>query len=96
MPKPAASPLDLLNPAARAWADMILRAHPELSEAGRILVIEAARERATIAAAEAALAKDGYLIAGLHGSKAHPGVAVSKNARAQLLRILTALDLQEG
>jgi hypothetical protein len=38
------------------------------------------RELATIAAAEEALANDGYLIDGLHGPKAH-SAAIAKNAR---------------
>jgi hypothetical protein len=97
MPKSTATnALDTLAPEARAWADTILKSHPELSEAGRVLVIEAARERATIAAAERSLAERGYFVEGLHGMKANPAVAVAKNARAQLLRILTALDLQEA
>jgi hypothetical protein len=92
----ATTKLDTLDPDARAWADQVLRAHKELSEAGRVLVIEAARERATIAAAEAELVEHGYFVQALHGLKASPAVAVAKNARAALLRILTALDLQEA
>jgi len=87
--------LDSLPTEARKWADKVLNAHKELTESGRVLVIEAARERATIAAAEDALQREGYLIEGLHGPKAHPAVAVAKNARAQLLRILIALNMNE-
>jgi hypothetical protein len=86
--------LEELSPAARAWADETLKAHPELTGAGHVLVVEAARARATIAAAEQALAKDGYLINGLHGPVQHPAVAMARTARAMLLRLLITLDLE--
>ena len=96
MPKSKLPPgLEELSPSAQTWAAGVLEAHPQLTSAGKVLVIEASRCRATIAAAEAALVQDGYLIEGLHGPVQHPAVAMARTARAQLLRILIALDLAD-
>jgi hypothetical protein len=91
----ARSTLDTLTPEARTWADAILKAHPELTEAGRVLVIEAARCREAIAEAERSLAESGYFVDGLHGKKTNPAESVARNNRAQLLKLLIALNLQD-
>ncbi len=94
MSKATVPGLEELSPAARAWADETLKANPSITGAGRVLVVEAARARSTIAAAEAALARDGYLLKGLHGPVQHPAVAMARTARAMLLRLLITLDLE--
>ncbi len=89
--------LDSLPTEARKWADKVLNAHKELTESGRVLVIEAARERATIAAAEDALQREGYLIEGLIDRRFRNASARMVEARELLsVDVLDSRDESDG
>lgn len=85
---------DDLHPEARAWVDEIQTSH-DLTPTGRVYVREAARAMSIIA--EARETRRSLVVAGRYKDteKASTWLTVERAARADLLRCLAALDLDQ-
>ena len=89
-PKP---PPGLKAAGKRLWSSV---AGPfELEEHEAALLLEAARTVDLLDELEAALKRDGAVIAGREGKKAHPAAVEARQQRIALARLLAALRLPE-
>jgi hypothetical protein len=92
-PKRSKAPRDLSGATRRWWAAM--SEDYGIEDTGGLSVLTlAARARDTAAAAKAIIDREGMMTTDRFGcAKAHPAVAVERDARAQMLAALKALHL---
>jgi phage terminase small subunit len=83
-----------LSPGSRAWFRGMVAEYGVSDAGGITLLTLAAEARNRMLEAAAAVAKDGLLQSDSYGrSKAHPLLAVERDARGQMLAALKALHL---
>lgn len=87
-------PVGLKAPGRRLW-NAILDAY-ELDEHELALAVEAVRTVDLLAELDAAVRKDGALIASPQGLKAHPAAVEARQQRIALARLLAALRMPAG
>jgi len=76
------------------WASVV--ADYELDEHETVLLLEACRTVDLLVELDAAVRRDGALVASPQGQKAHPGAVEARQQRVALARLLAALRLPAG
>lgn len=79
---------------ARLWRDVLGKY--ELEEHETALLIEACRTVDQLDGLHAILEREGLVVEGPHGSKAHPALTAAQQLRITLARIVAALRLPAG
>jgi P27 family predicted phage terminase small subunit len=86
------APKHLSTPARRLWRETV--EEYELERHHLELLERACRALDTALEAEGILRRDGLMVEGRYGVRAHPAVAVARDARTQFARLLRELDLE--
>lgn len=79
---------------ARLWRDVLGKY--ELEEHETALLIEACRTVDQLDGLHAIVQREGLVVEGPHGSKAHPALTAAQQLRITLARIVSALRLPAG
>ena len=91
MPRLPAPPRHLSASSRRLWASVVAGYDLEPRHIAVLTVAMEARDR--MLEAQAAIRVDGAYIAGLHGPRSHPGIAVERDSRTAMLRAIRELGL---
>ena len=94
MPKPVPAPRHLHDAGRALWRR--IAASFDLSDAAAAPILTVACEAADrVAEAREAIERDGAYVNGRFGIKQHPGIAVERDSRTQMLRSLRLLGVTE-